>query len=78
MYSPQNTPILGKDRIQAGTRAFHCRLTVQTQHNHTQNKGVEIHSMDIKVDAIQTMTNILECMSIPQIQQATAQDDHLQ
>ena len=33
--------------------------------------------MDIKIDTIQT-TNILECMSILQIQQATAQDDHLQ
>ena len=33
--------------------------------------------MDIKADGIQTMTNIPDCMTIPQIQQATAQDDHL-
>ena len=34
--------------------------------------------MDIRVDAIQSMTDIPECMSILQIQQATAQDEHLQ
>ena len=34
--------------------------------------------MDIKKDAIQTTTNIPECMSILHIPQATAQDDHLQ
>ena len=33
--------------------------------------------MNIKVDAIQTMMNIPESMSIPPIQQATAQHDHL-
>ena len=46
--------------------------------NHTENKDDEIHGMDIRVEAIQTSMNILECMSIPQIQQATAQDEHLQ
>ena len=34
--------------------------------------------MNIRVDAIQSMTDILECMSISQIQQLTAQDEHLQ
>ena len=34
--------------------------------------------MDVRVDAIQTSMNILEYMSIQQIQQATAQDEHLQ
>ena len=34
--------------------------------------------MDIRVDAIQSMTDIPECMSISQIQQTTAQDEHLQ
>ena len=34
--------------------------------------------MDIRVDAIQSMTDIPECMSILQIQQATAKDEHLQ
>ena len=31
--------------------------------------------MDIKIDAIQSMTDISECMSISQIKQATAQDE---
>ena len=34
--------------------------------------------MDIKVVATLTATNNLDCMSVPQLQQATAQDDHLQ
>ena len=49
-----------------------------SRHNHTENKDEEIPGMDIKVDAIQTATDIPECMSIPQLQQATAQDNHLQ
>ena len=34
--------------------------------------------MDIRIDAIQSATDIPECMSIVQIQQASTQDDHLQ
>ena len=34
--------------------------------------------MDIRVDAIQSMTDVSECISISQIQQATVQDEHLQ
>ena len=34
--------------------------------------------MDIGVDAMQIVTDVSECMSIWQIQQATAQDEHLQ
>ena len=34
--------------------------------------------MDTRVGAIQTSTNVPECMSVQQIQQATAQDEHLQ
>ena len=49
-----------------------------SRHNHTENRDAEIHGIDIKVDAIQIMTNIQECMSIPQIQQVTTQDDQLQ
>ena len=49
-----------------------------SRHNLTENKDAEIHGMDIKVDTIQTKINIPECMSILQIQQATAQDEHLQ
>ena len=46
-------------------------------HNHTENKDAEIPGMDIKVGTIQTATNIPECMSIPQLQQATAQEQSL-
>ena len=45
-------------------------------HNHTENKDEEIH--DTRMDAIQTSTNVPECMSIQQIQEAIAQDEHLQ
>ena len=48
-----------------------------SRHNHTENKDAEIPGIDIKVDAIQTATNIPDCMSVPQVQQATAQDNHL-
>ena len=34
--------------------------------------------MDIRVDAIQSTTYILECISISQAQQAMTQDEHLQ
>ena len=34
--------------------------------------------MDVRVDAIQNTTDIPECMSILQIQQTMAQDEHLQ
>ena len=34
--------------------------------------------MDIRVDATHTSMDIPECMSMLQIQQATAQDEHLQ
>ena len=34
--------------------------------------------MDIRVDAIQSATDIPECISILQVQQTMAQDEHLQ
>ena len=34
--------------------------------------------MDIRIDAIQSVTDILECISLSQIQQASVQDEHLQ
>ena len=40
--------------------------------------GMAIKDMDIRIDAIQNVTDIPECMSILQIQQASMQDDHLQ
>ena len=47
------------------------------RHNLKRTK-TQIPGMDIKVDTIQTATNIPEFMPIPQLQQKTAQDDHLQ
>ena len=47
-------------------------------HNHEGNKDESIQGMDIRVDIILSMTDIPECMSISQIQQATVQDGHLQ
>ena len=34
--------------------------------------------MQLNVDVIQTNTNISDCMTIQQLQQATSQDDHQQ
>ena len=41
-------------------------------------KTKEIPGMQLNVDAIQTTTNIPDCMMIQQSQQATSQDNHLQ
>ena len=46
--------------------------------NHRENKDNEIQGMDIGIDALQIMTDVPDCMSILQIQQATTQDGHLQ
>ena len=43
-------------------------------HNHKENKDEPIQGMGIRVDAIQSMTDIPECMSTSQIQQAMVQD----
>ena len=47
-------------------------------HSHVEGKDKPIKDMDIKVDAIWIVTDIQECISISQIQQASTQDDHLQ
>ena len=49
-----------------------------SQHNHEEGKDKPIKDMDIRIDAIQSATDILECVSISQIQQTTVQDKHLQ
>ena len=43
-----------------------------------ENKDEAIHGMDVMVNAIQMSMNVPECMSVQWIQQATAQDEHLQ
>ena len=49
-----------------------------SQHNHVEGKNKPIKDMDIKIDAIWISTDIPECVSMSQIQLASAQDDHLQ
>ena len=49
-----------------------------SRHNDKEGKDKPIKDMDIGIDAIQSLTDILECMSISQIQQAAAWDKHLQ
>ena len=47
-------------------------------HNCRKGKDDPIQDMDIRVDTLQSTTDILECMSISQIEQTTVQDEHLQ
>ena len=47
-------------------------------HNHAEGKDKPIKDMDIRIDTVQSATDIPECMSISQIQQASTQDHHLQ
>ena len=49
-----------------------------SQYNHMEGKDKPIKDTDIRIDAIQSVTDIPECVSISQIQQASTQDDHLQ
>ena len=49
-----------------------------SRHNHVEGKDKPIKDMDIQVDAIQSATDMLECVSVTGIQQASMQDDHLQ
>ena len=42
-----------------------------SHHNHKEGEDEPIPGMDIRVDAMHSMTDVLECMSISQIQQAT-------
>ena len=49
-----------------------------SHHNHKEDKNEPIQDMDIRVDTIPSVTDIPDCMSILQIQQTTAQDEHHQ
>ena len=49
-----------------------------SQHNHIKGKDKAIKDMGIMVDAIRITTDIPVCVSISQIQQASAQDNNLQ
>ena len=43
-----------------------------------RTKEAEIAGMQLIIDAIQTTTNIPDCITIQQLHQATLQDNHLQ
>ena len=49
-----------------------------SRHNHAERKNQPIKDMEIWVDIIQTSTDMQECLSMTELQQALSQDDHLQ
>ena len=49
-----------------------------SRNNHVEGKDKLIEDMDIQVDAIQSTTDMPECVSMVEIQQASAWDNHLQ
>ena len=48
------------------------------QHNHVEGKDKPIKDMGIQVDAIQSLVDMPDCISIGEIQWASLQDAHLQ
>ena len=48
------------------------------RHNYTEGKEKPIKGMDIQVDAIQTATDMPECVSVAEILQASSLNNHLQ
>ena len=49
-----------------------------SRHNHIEGKDKPIKDMDIWVNTIQNATDMLECTSMAEVQQASPQDAHLQ
>ena len=47
-----------------------------SRHNHTENKDPEIPGMQLNIDAIQTIKNTPDSITVQQLQQATSQDEH--
>ena len=74
--SSQNAPVQSKIICKPGPDLFIAEWL--SRKNHKENKNEEIPCMQLNVDTIQTTTNILDCMTIQPLQQATLQDDHLQ
>ena len=48
-----------------------------SRQNHNENKYKEIADVQISINAILSTTNILECMTMHELQEATSQDQHL-
>ena len=76
VHTIKNPPIQGPDHIQTWPWDFHCRLAVR--HNHKEGKDKPIKGMDVQVDMIQTTTDMPECVSMAEIQQASSLDNHLE
>ena len=49
-----------------------------SRQNHKVYKDAEVTGLQLYIDAIQTPTNIPDCMTIHKLQQAMSQDEHLQ
>ena len=49
-----------------------------SRHNQVEGKDKPIKDMEVWMDAIQSATDVPECISVAEIQQASVQDDHLQ
>ena len=49
-------------------------IIANARHNHTEGKDQPIKGMEVWVDIIQTATDMLECLSITELQQALSQD----
>ena len=50
----------------------------QSRHNHAEGKDQPIKGMELWVDIIQTATDMPECLSMTELQQASSQDNKLQ
>ena len=48
-----------------------------SRHNHAEGKDQLIKGMEVQVDIMQTATDMSECLSMTELQQASSQDDHL-
>ena len=49
-----------------------------SRHNHIEGKDKPVKDMDVCVDTIQSVMNMPACVSMAEIQQASAQDNHIQ
>ena len=49
-----------------------------SRHNHGEGKDQMIKGMELWVDIIQTTTDMPECLSVTDLQQASSQDSHIQ
>ena len=76
MHTAKNSPIQSPDYTQTWPEIFIADWL--SRHNHAEGKDKAIKGMHIPVDTIQSATEMPECLSMGEIQQASSQDDHLQ